>query len=126
MLPRNSKERHVWREAAAEGWRQGIEQAHDVAKIRLAKMQQSFVGMIRFHLLKACRMVTEPKLKKTRRGVSNQGNELLIGEELYRIIRTTRFRKGRWEIYPEIPSLFDAMSGVEDAVGGIQPAPPSE
>jgi defect-in-organelle-trafficking protein DotC len=115
LLPRNREERRVWREAAAEGWGQGIEQAHEVAKIRLAKMQQAFVGMIRFHLLKACRMVTEPKLKKTRRGVSNQGNELLIGEELYRITRTTRFRKGRWEIYPEIPSLFDAMSGVESA-----------
>jgi defect-in-organelle-trafficking protein DotC len=111
LLPRTARERLVWRQTALEGWASGLRQADDVAKIRMARLNQTFKGIIRYHLLHALRMITAPRLDRDRRGVDTGANgaELLIGVELYRIAQQSRFRRDGWRALPQLPSFIDAI-----------------
>lgn len=85
LLPKTKEERQVWRHYVEQGWNNGIEQANIILEERLARLQEDFVGMIRYRKLLAMNMVSPPYVANTDLGVTGDGNEIHIDDRVLRI-----------------------------------------
>lgn len=85
LLPKTKEERKVWHHYVEQGWNNGIEQANTILEERLARLQEDFVGMIRYRKLLAMNMVSPPYVADTDLGVTGDGNEIHIDDRVLRI-----------------------------------------
>lgn len=60
VLPETEKELAYWRDRVVEGYLVGIDLARESYSRRYARLEADYVGMQRYHLLRAFNMVSEP------------------------------------------------------------------
>ena len=99
MLPKNIQEKIVWAKGVAKGWNYGIQQANNIFKNNLRKLQQEFTGMLLYKHLLAYNMVTAPMVAKSNLGITQDNNELRINDQVYRIVNQSKLQSdySKWQ-----------------------------
>lgn len=85
LTPQDDEERQVWSTHVKKGWKQGHQQADDIFKDDLARLESDFRGMIRYRMLLAQGMVSPPYALQVDRGVTGGGDEMRIGDRAVQI-----------------------------------------
>ena len=85
LTPRDAREREVWVDHVQKGWVFGYEQANEIFKSDLARLESDFQGMIRYRMLLAQGMISPPYALQVDRGVTGGGNEMRVGDRAVQI-----------------------------------------
>lgn len=85
LLPKTREERQVWCFYIMEGWKRGIEQANNIMEDNIARIKEDFGGMIRYRKLLALNMVSAPYVSHTDLGITGDGSEIHIDDQVLRI-----------------------------------------
>ncbi len=85
LTPENGEEREVWAENIQIGWALGLQQADEIFREDLARMESDFQGMIRYRMLLAQGMISPPYALQVDRGITGGGNEMRIGDRAVQI-----------------------------------------
>lgn len=85
LVPKNNDERVVWYENVQKGWEFGIQQADEIFRDDLARLESDFQGMIRYRMLLAQGMVSPPYALQIDRGITGGGDEMRIGDRAVQI-----------------------------------------
>ncbi|MGH1456397.1 MAG: type IV secretory system conjugative DNA transfer family protein [Alphaproteobacteria bacterium] len=85
LVPQNDKEREVWVEHVAKGWKFGWEQADEIFRSDLARLESDFQGMIRYRMLLAQGMVSPPYALQIDRGITGGGDQMRVGDRAVQI-----------------------------------------
>ncbi len=87
LLPKNHAERVLWNTYIQEGWQQGIQQANNIYRDDLARLQRDFKGMILYRKLLAENIVSKPYVAKTNLGITSNKDhsQLYINDRVLRI-----------------------------------------
>ncbi len=93
VLPQNSEERTLWRSLVREAWTQGIDEARELYAANMARMTQSYRGIMLYHRLTAQHLLSKITLASAHMGSqkSSNGSKLHIGQKVYRITSPSRF-----------------------------------
>lgn len=100
-LPKTAKERLVWREAVLQGWQQGIYQATDEMRTRIANLRRDLDGMLAFIELQAKGQIRAGYIAAQRKDVAGGGDEMSIGMRRYHITNPTFLNTdtNQWQTY---------------------------
>lgn len=109
LLPRSKKEVEIWKRAVDKGWNTGIRQAIYVVNGRFAKLSRDLIGLDRYHLLVAAKVISEPIIKHSYTPVSGGGYELNLDDSVVEIkvnplLNTERYK---WQSIPRLPDVSD-------------------
>lgn len=85
MMPRNSEEQKVWKKYINMGWDLGIQQAYSIFQQNLARLKRDYKGMILYRKLLQENMVSAPYVSKTELGVTGDGSDMRINDQVLRI-----------------------------------------
>ena len=85
LVPQNDQERELWVEYSTKGWEHGWQQANDIFKKDLARLESHFQGMIRYRMLLAQGMISPPYALQVDRGITGGGDEMRIGDRAVQI-----------------------------------------
>jgi defect in organelle trafficking protein DotC len=85
LLPQNAKEKEIWQQYSALGWKNGIYQADSIYSANLSRLKRDFMGMVRYRVLLAQNMVTPPYVSSADLGVTGGGSDLTINDRVLRI-----------------------------------------
>jgi defect-in-organelle-trafficking protein DotC len=85
LLPKDDAEREVWKAYVDQGWDQGVQQATDIFKYDLNRLNRDYTGMIRYDSLLAQGKVSEPIVANMDYGVTGSGTDMRVNDRLYRI-----------------------------------------
>lgn len=85
LLPTNEEERRIWRRAVRLGWEKGTQQAYNIFQQNLALLKRDFQGMILYRKLLAENMISAPYVAKTDLGVTGNGDDMRINDQVLRI-----------------------------------------
>ncbi len=85
MLPQNAIEQQLWQDAVAVGWQQGLEQGDRILGDNLARLTRDLKGMILYRKLLAQRMVSMPYVATSALGVTGDGEQMTINDQIMRI-----------------------------------------
>ena len=85
LRPQDAEERRNWREWVMKGWEEGRRQADETFQRDLDLLVADFTGMIRYKLLLAQGIITEPFALHEDRGITGGGSEMRIGDRALRI-----------------------------------------
>lgn len=80
LTPRDADEERVWEIHVRKGWKYGYQQADDIFKEDLARLDSDYRGMIRYKMLLAQGMVSPPYALQIDRGITGGGDEMRIGD----------------------------------------------
>lgn len=99
VLPKNSSERKVWREAVRESWDKGLAEADQLYADNVARMTRTYRGVMLYHLLTAQHLMSKVSIASANLGthLSDKGNKLNIGQKVYRITQPSAFTVARPE-----------------------------
>ena len=120
LLPQNRKERRAWEGWVAEGFAKGREQAGEIFKHDLNRLERDFAGMVRYKVLLDQGMVTAPTVSNERLGNTGTGEDMRVNDRTVRIQSTPKLkvdRPGTWTSSPTTPGP-DGPVGA----GGASPA----
>jgi len=95
MKPSNKLEEEVWVDGTEEGWKLGMRQANVVLEQALNKLNRDYIGMVRFHQMVLQGKVSMPSISNYNLYDNNEGNRLILGEELLQIDVLPTFRDQR-------------------------------
>lgn len=98
LLPKTSLEQKAWKEAIAEGWNDGIEQANMMLEHGFEELNRDFVGMLRFHKFMAQGKISMPVVAYDDIPVTKSGNTMAVDEKLLRLTVIPDFQDdmGKW------------------------------
>ncbi len=85
LLPRTASERKVWREAVNKGWEKGVQQSFSIFQQNLARLKRDYKGMILYRKLLQEKMISAPYVTRTELGVTGDGNDMRINDQVLRI-----------------------------------------
>lgn len=85
LVPQNDEERDVWVEHVEKGWKHGWQQADEIFKSDLARLESDFQGMIRYRMLLAQGMVSPPYALQIDRGITGGGDQMRVGDRAVQI-----------------------------------------
>jgi defect-in-organelle-trafficking protein DotC len=85
LLPQTDEERALWKKAIKIGWEKGIQQAYSIFQQNLARLKRDYQGMILYRKLLQEKMVTPPYVSKTELGVTGNGTDMRINDQVLRI-----------------------------------------
>lgn len=85
MLPRNGEEQKIWKKSIDTGWDKGIQQAFSIFQQSLARLKRDYQGMILYRKLLQENMVSPPYVSKTELGVTGDGSDMRINDQVLRI-----------------------------------------
>ena len=93
VLPKNAKERAIWRAAVREAWAQGLAEADQLYADNVSRMARSYRGVMLYHLLTAQHLLSRVNTASADLGTRAQGNKLNIGigQKVYRITAPSAF-----------------------------------
>ena len=94
LAPQNDEEREVWVEHAAKGWEFGYEQADEIFKEDLTRLEADFQGMIRYRMLLAQGMISPPYALQVDRGITGGGSQMRVGDRAVRITGVPQLMTG--------------------------------
>lgn len=91
VLPKNDKERRIWRAAVREAWALGVEEAGQLYKENVARMTRDYRGIMLYHLLTAQHLLTQVNVAESDLGIHVKNEKMHLGQKVYRITRPSRF-----------------------------------
>jgi len=94
VLPKNEKEREIWRIAVREAWAQGLNEADQLYADNVARMVRQYRGIMLYHLLSAQHILSRVHTASAPVALSNSETMLYIGQKVYRITAPSRFTPG--------------------------------
>jgi defect in organelle trafficking protein DotC len=86
-LPQNDTERAEWVRFVDEGWQDGIEQGVMNFKLDAARLNQNFIGMVRYRQLYDAGKVSAPIVQDQYLGVTGTGQTMREGDRVERILQ---------------------------------------
>ena len=99
LRPNNDTEREKWIEWVREGWDEGVQQADEIFRDDLNSLIADYQGMVRYRMLLAQGMVTQPYALQMDRGVTGGGDVLRVGDRAVQITGMPALIPGseRWQ-----------------------------
>ncbi|NCC22038.1 MAG: type IV secretion system protein DotC [Alphaproteobacteria bacterium] len=94
LRPNNDEERELWIDLVDEGWKQGIDQANEIFRQDLARLESDFRGMVRYRMLLAQGMVSPPFALQVDRGITGGGREMRVGDRAVQITGMPALKPG--------------------------------
>jgi defect in organelle trafficking protein DotC len=85
LRPRTDDEVQSWNRWVAEGWALGEQQATQIFLDDLARLQNDYVGMMRYRVLLRAGVVEAPDTAFSRRAISGGRDRMLVGNQVIRI-----------------------------------------
>ena len=106
VMPKDDKERAIWRAAVREAWAQGIAEADQLFADNVARMVREYRGVMLYHLLTAQHLLSRVNTASADLGMktSDKGNKLNIGQKVYRITAPSAFTLNDAEIQDSVPA----------------------
>lgn len=92
MMPRNDEESRIWKKAINLGWIKGTEQAASIFQQNLARLKRDYNGMILYRKLLQQHMVSAPYVSRTELGVTGDGTDMRINDQVLRITELPRLQ----------------------------------
>lgn len=92
LLPRDKDEHKIWKAAVQKGWEKGIQQAYSIFRQDLARLKRDFAGMILYRKLLQEKMVSPPYVSRTMLGVTGNGTDMRINDQVLRITELPRLQ----------------------------------
>lgn len=86
FLPQNDAESALWDEWAKKGWESGVQQAKVMYQSSLSRLDRDYNGMLMFKILLAQGLVTPTLIAKHNLGVTGNGKEISINDQIFRIV----------------------------------------
>ncbi|MCF6764392.1 type IV secretion system DotC family protein [Thiotrichales bacterium 19S3-7] len=81
LMPENNNEKKVWDRTIQKAWNMGIQQAEAIYKIKVNEITRDYTGMLLYRNLLAKRMVNPPYVIKDLRGITGNGNQMVIDDQ---------------------------------------------
>ena len=93
VMPKNDKERLIWRAAVREAWAQGLTEADQLYADNVSRLVREYRGIMLYHLLSAQHLLSQVNTASASLGMktSDNGNKLHIGQKVYRITAPSAF-----------------------------------
>ena len=91
VLPKNDKERAIWRAAVREAWARGLTEADQLFADNVARMTRQYRGIMLYHLLTAQRLLSKVGSASSSLPLNASDTKLYIGQQVYRITAPSRF-----------------------------------
>ncbi len=93
VMPKNDKERAIWRAAVREAWAQGLMEADQLFADNVSRMARQYRGVMLYHLLTAQHLLSKVSTASAALGTkaTDNGNKLHIGQKVYRITAPSAF-----------------------------------
>jgi defect-in-organelle-trafficking protein DotC len=85
LLPRNKKEKVVWKDYVKQGWKTGIAQADLIYSENVERLRRDYQGMVLYRKLLTANMISRPFVAKTDMGVTGDSDEIRIHDQVLRI-----------------------------------------
>jgi len=85
LRPEDDEEREIWIEMTTKGWEEGVRQANEIFEDDLSILLADFQGMVRYRMLLAQGMVSQPYALQVDRGITGGGTEKKIGDRAVQI-----------------------------------------
>lgn len=87
LLPRDKKERTIWKQYIEIGWKNGTKQADTIYGNGLAKLKRDFEGMMLYRKLLSQNMVSKPFVAEANIGVTSNADrsEIRVNDRILRI-----------------------------------------
>jgi defect-in-organelle-trafficking protein DotC len=92
LMPRNKEEQEVWKKAIDLGWEKGLQQAYSIFQQNLARLKRDYNGMILYRKLLQAKMVSPPYVSRTELGVTGNGTDMRINDQVLRITELPRLQ----------------------------------
>lgn len=93
MLPRDGKEKALWKEKLAEGYEQGKDFAFRHFETSNNRLMQEFVGLIQYHVLANQNMISIPGVKSGHYGIRVGKDTLELDQETFTLTAPSEFQK---------------------------------
>ena len=91
VMPKDNKERAIWRAAVREAWAQGLAEADQLYADNIARMTRQYRGVMLYHLLTAQHLLSRVNTASADLGMNISGNKFSIGQKVYRITAPSSF-----------------------------------
>ncbi len=85
LRPEDDEERAIWVELVTKGWEEGVRQANDIFEDDLNILIADYEGMVRYRMLLAQGMVSQPYALQVDRGITGDGMEMRVGDRAIQI-----------------------------------------
>ncbi len=92
LFPRTAGEQAIWKKAIHLGWEKGIEQAFNIYRQSLNRLKRDYAGMILYRKLLQSHMVSPPFVAKTELGVTGNGTDMRINDQVLRIVELPKLQ----------------------------------
>lgn len=99
LLPQNKEERRNWRKWVQKGWKEGYQQAEEIFQTDIDRLQADFTGMVRYRILLAQGMVSQPYALSEDYGITGGGSEMRVGDRAVTITGPSQLKTGaeQWQ-----------------------------
>ncbi|WP_446471495.1 type IV secretory system conjugative DNA transfer family protein [Xenorhabdus stockiae] len=99
VLPKNLKERGVWKEGIISGWAKGRENADDVLRSNFSRLTRDYNGMLRYSTLLQLNMIKPPVISQKILTVTGSDERMILGDKVKRIDNkaTLELNKNQWK-----------------------------
>lgn len=81
LMPENQNEKKVWDNTIQKAWFMGIQQGEAIYKIKMNEITRDYKGMLLYRDLLAKRMVNPPYVQKDLKGITGDGNQMIIDDQ---------------------------------------------
>ena len=92
LLPKTREEQDVWRKYIVLGWEKGIQQAFNIFQQSLARLKRDYNGMTLYRKLLQENMVSAPFVSRTELGVTGDGTDMRINDQVLRITELPKLK----------------------------------
>lgn len=100
FLPKSSNEKESWERTYCEGYLSGYNQADLAFRENLNRLTRDYLGMVRFKILAAQNIVSEPVLEEGRLGVTSKGKRLFVDDRVYKITTQSDWEEpSKWKTH---------------------------
>lgn len=94
LWPKNAEEQVSWNGWVRQGWEAGFQQGEDTFENNLNKLVADYNGMVRYRMLLAQGMISQPFALHEDRGVTGTKTEMRVGDRAVRITGPSQFLTG--------------------------------
>lgn len=94
LWPKNREEQANWDQWVRQGWEAGFQQGEDTFETNLNRMVADYNGMVRYRMLLAQGMISQPYALHEDRGVTGSKTEMRVGDRAVRITGPSQFLTG--------------------------------
>ncbi len=98
LLPTTQAEAQAWNHYLQQGWISGLQQADAIFRENVARLRRDYDGMVLYNKLLAQHMVSKPYVAKADLGITGNGHQIRIKDEVLRITATPQLQPdaSRW------------------------------